>query len=203
MNELNIPTFLLHHPALVDRKVYLEKRLQELNIDPIWITNFSPEDIDIPEDSNFKNKGEYSLYLKHQYCFEQQIKNNYQYIIIMEDDILIPDDYHEHIKTCLAEFEQINGDLLFVGICCNIKPNNIIEGKHVYWQSEFRTRCTHCYITTLNAAQKIMKHFKSKQRAADWKLNEIIETENLKSCYSEPGWHQGSHGGQYQGTLNN
>jgi GR25 family glycosyltransferase involved in LPS biosynthesis len=195
--------YCLHHPPLIDRKEFLEERFKTLNLDVEWVTGFSPETLSFPETSSFKNIGEYSLYLKHQYCFEQQVINNYDFVTILEDDALLEDNFNEHFNTCLNEFKDINGDLMFLGICCDIKPSYTVPGKHVYWEPGFLTRCTHCYTTTLSAAKILLKDFQSKQMAADYKINDVIRNNNLKSCYAEPGIHQGSHGGKFDGSLRN
>ena len=201
--SVDIKYYCLHHTPLNDRREFLEERFSTLKLDVEWVVNYQPETLSFPEGSRFRNLGEYSLYLKHQYCFEQQIKNNYKYIVIIEDDALLPDNFNEHLKSCLIEFEQINGDLLFLGICCNIKPSVIYPDKKVYWEPSFLTRCTHCYVTTLPTARTMLKHFNYNQMATDYKINDIIQIENLKSCYGEPGIHQGSHGGRFKGSLCN
>jgi len=195
--------FCLHHLPLQDRRDYLQERFKVLNLVVEWVTNFAPEEITIPIDATFKNQAEFSLYCKHLYCIEQQIKHNINNIIIFEDDVLLPDDFNEHVNQCLQEFKEINGDLLFLGICCGIQPSNIVPNKKVYWEPGFLTRCAHCYIVTLEAAKKIYKHLQVNPVAYDFKLNKIIESENLKSCYGEPGIHQGTQGGKYISSLNN
>jgi GR25 family glycosyltransferase involved in LPS biosynthesis len=199
----DIKYYCLHHTPLEDRKKFLEERFLTLNLDVEWVTGFSPENITLPSGSHFQNIGEYSLYLKHQYCFEQQITNNFKYVVIIEDDALLPDNFNTLLKESLIEFELLQGDLLFLGICCDIKPSSITPTKRVYWEPHFLTRCTHCYVTTLSAANIILKHFSSNQIATDYKINDIIRLENLKSCYCEPGIHQGSHGGKFKGSLQN
>jgi len=201
--SVDIKYYCLHHTPLNDRREFLEERFSTLKLDVEWVVNYQPETLSFPESSRFRNLGEYSLYLKHQYCFEQQIKNNYKYIVIIEDDALLPDDFNEHLKLSLIEFEQLQGDLLFLGICCDIKPPIIYPDKKVYWEPGFLTRCTHCYVTTLSTAHRMLKHFNANQMAADYKINDIIRIENLKSCYVEPGIHQGSHGGKFKGSLCN
>ena len=199
----NVKYFCLHHRPLTERKDYLLERFAALNLDVEWVTGFEPETLTLPEGSSFKNIGEYSLYLKHQYCFEQQVANNYEFIVIFEDDALLEDNFNDYFKTCLNEFKTLDGDLMFLGICCDIKPSSIIPGKHVYWEPGYTSRCTHCYVTTLPAAKTLLRDFQFNQMAADYKINEIIRSNNLKSCYAEPGIHQGSHGGKFKGSLTN
>jgi hypothetical protein len=195
--------FCIHHTPLTDRKEYLSERFKTLNLDVEWVTGFLPDEITIPEGACFKNKAEYSLYLKQQYCIEQQVKNNYRHIIIFEDDVLLDNDFNEHIDICLKEFTEMNGDLLFLGICCGIQPSTIVPNKRVYWEPGFLSRCAHCYLVTLSTAKKIHNHLYTDILAYDYKLNNIILHENLKSCFGEPGIHQGTQGGKYPSSLNN
>lgn len=195
--------FCIHHTPLHERKNYLTERFNTLQLEVEWVTGFLPEEIEIPQNSCFKNKAEYSLYLKQQYCIEQQIKNNHEYAIIFEDDVILDNDFNEHIQQCLKEFNEINGDILFLGVCCGIHPSHVIPEKKVYWEPGYLSRCAHCYLVTLPAAKKIAKHLYTDMVAYDYKLNNIIISENLKSCFGEPGIHQGSQGGKYTSSLNN
>jgi len=203
MINSNIKYFCLHHPPLTDRKEHLQERFNTLNLDVEWVTGFMPDEITIPDDASFKNKAEYSLYLKQLYCIEQQVKNNLEYIIVFEDDVLLEDNFNEHVNQCLREFNELNGDLLFLGVCCGIHPSNVIPERKVYWEPNFQTRCAHCYMVTLDAAKKIYKHLLVNPVAYDYKLNDIIHIESLKSCYGEPGIHQGTQGGKYPSSLLN
>lgn len=195
--------FCLHHPLLENRKTKLELTFNQLNIDAEWVVLFSPDDIEFPLDHSFKNIQEYSLYLKHQYCFEQQIKNNYNYIVIFEDDVILPDNFLSHLNQCIFEFENLNGDILFLGTCCDIKPTNILPGKCVYHEDNFLSRCAHCYLLTLDACKIIYPYLLNNQKAFDFKLNDIIIHEKLKSCYAEPGILQGTNSKIVVSSLGN
>lgn len=194
--------YCLHHPPLQERREYLVNKFNLLNLDVEWVTNFLPDEITIPVNSFFKCKGEYSLYLKHLYCFEEQVKNSYEYITIFEDDVLLDDDFNQFFNDCMNEFKDSDGGILFTGICCNIRPTNIIPGKKIYWEPNNKTRCTHCYTVPLKTSHILLKHFYSEYEAVDFKLNKIIEIEKIKSYHSEPGIYQGSHRLIYKGTLN-
>jgi len=184
---MEVTIFCLHHPVLIDRKIKLETQFDQLNLRVEWVCNFSPTEISIPAGAQFKNINEYSLYLKQQYCIEQQIKRNLPLILVLEDDVILPNNFVSFANQCLQEFKNIQGDFLSLGTCCNIVAKNITPNKNVYYDTDYRTRCAHCYVTTLHAAKTIYQHLTSNQCAFDFKLNQIIEKEKLKVCYAEPG----------------
>lgn len=193
--------YCLHHPGLVDRKVYLEKIFFNSDIFPIWVCGYPPESLILPANSSFKNINEYSLYKKQQHAIEEQLKHEIETIVILEDDVILPDNFKEYVNTCLTEFNNLDGDILFLGKCCNISAQNITEGKHVYYSPDYKSRCAHCYLITLQAAKKIYPHLLQNQCAYDFKLNHIIELEKLKVCYAEPGILQATEEKQIPSSL--
>jgi GR25 family glycosyltransferase involved in LPS biosynthesis len=195
-------TYCLHYPALIQRKELLLKRFKELDMEVEWVEGFLPENIkETPK--GMKNKGELSLYLKHKYVLNEQINNNIERVLILEDDVILPDGFDQFYNNCIKEFEQLRGDILFLGICCGILPKNIEKNKFVYFDPSYRSRCTHCYTIKLETAKKIIGLLDNHNRPIDWKLNECIETQNLRSCYAEPGIHQASQAGLFQSSLYN
>ena len=184
---MGVKYFCLHHPDLADRRVSLESKFNKLGLDVEWVCGFPPHEITIPPGSTFKNIFEYSLYLKQQYCIEQQVKKEIPLIIVLEDDVILPENFVEFTDICFKEFENLKGDILSLGTCCKIVAKDIIPGRHVYYRPEYRTRCAHCYALTLHAAKIIYKYIATEQCAFDFKLNTIIEQEALRVCYAEPG----------------
>ena len=184
---MDITYYCLQHPALQDRRQNMQLQLNKLNLAVEWVCSFVPEEIEIPSTAKFKNKNEYSLYLKQQYCIEQQVQKQIPLIVILEDDVLLSDNFCGFVDNCVSEFNVLRGDLLFLGTCCNIVARNIQPDKSVYYESDYKSRCAHCYAVTLPAARAIAKHINSQQCAYDFKLNQIIAQEALRVCYAEPG----------------
>jgi GR25 family glycosyltransferase involved in LPS biosynthesis len=165
----------------------MQLQLDKLNLAVEWVCAFLPEEIELPSTAKFKNKNEYSLYLKQQYCIEQQVQKEIPLIVILEDDVLLPDNFCDFVDNCVSEFTLLKGDLLFLGTCCNITARNIQSDRSVYYEPDYKSRCAHCYAVTLSAARTIMKHIDNRQCAYDFKLNQIIAQEALRVCYAEPG----------------
>ena len=180
--------YVCHHLPLADRRVMLAKELSKHGIEPHWVTGYTPNDIVYPEKHRFINKGEMSTLLKHKFCYMDQIANGIEYATIFEDDVdIYYKEFRLNEKKFMREFIKMGCDMMFVGECCNIKPNNIEPNKHVYYHPSYRTRCTHYYIINLRAAKLILQKIDDNPITIDHFLNEIIETQGLRSCYTVPG----------------
>ena len=138
---------------------------------------------------------ELSLYLKHQYCFEQQIENEYETIVILEDDIMLPDNFEEYLNVCCEEFDNYNPklDCVMLGSCFGFTSPYIKENRLIHYGENQLTRCTHAMMFSLDATKKIIQNLYPINWPIDFKLNEIIIKENLKVGWTEPSLQQASH----------
>lgn len=127
---------------------------------------------------------ELSLYLKHKYCFEEQIKNNYETILILEDDAKIPNNFLELLNNQILEFNKKNGDVLMIGECFNFK-SKVNDGQYIDYDPLNKTRCTHAILYKLHATKKIFPHIDNISLPIDFKLNEIFQIENIKVFWSK------------------
>lgn len=215
--------FVCHHPPLTHRKEYLDNFFSSRSIDVEWVENFSPEEItedydqivgvkDLVINPNvpgvqqnqytlYENAGrkvtvpELSLYLKHQYCFEQQIENGHDLIVILEDDIMLPNNFKEYLDVCHSEFVNHSPklDCLMLGSCFGFRSPYVQENRLIHYGPNQLTRCTHAMMFSLNAAKKIVKNLYPVNWPIDFKLNEIIIKEDMKVAWTEPALQQASH----------
>lgn len=215
--------FVCHHSPLTHRKEYLINFFSSKNIEVEWVENFSPEEIvetydevigtkDLIINPNvpgvqqnqytlYENAGkrvsipELSLYLKHQYCFEQQIENEYETIVILEDDIMLPDNFEEYLNVCCEEFDNYNPklDCVMLGSCFGFTSPYIKENRLIHYGENQLTRCTHAMMFSVDATKKIIQNLYPINWPIDFKLNEIIIKENLKVGWTEPSLQQASH----------
>ena len=189
--------FCCPHPPLKERKELLAPVFDKLEIEVEWVESHSPPKI--KNLAGFKNEGEISLYLKHEDIFKEQIEKNYERVLILEDDAVIDSNFPSLYSKCILEFNKINGDIMFIGECCEIKPfdMNILVSYH----SSYTSRCTHCYVITLNATKKIYDSIRTQRNAPiDFKLNEVIRSNKLRSCYTSISVLQND---KFSSTLNN
>jgi GR25 family glycosyltransferase involved in LPS biosynthesis len=198
--------FVLHHKDLLDRKDLIEYRLKEESVDYEIIQEFHPNDINYedytPKEQNFPNIvithpygtyenffkkitiSELSLYLKHKYCFEKQIEEGYETILILEDDAKIPYNFLTILNNQLTELDEKNGDVLMMGECFNFK-SKVNNGSYIDYDELNRTRCTHAILYKLNATKKIYPHINNITLPIDFKLNEIFQLEQIKVFWSK------------------
>lgn len=191
----DVQIYILHHSPLTDRKEYFVNQMTGYNLSGKWIEGYLPDDISVPENTQI-TKTEYSLYLKHQHALNDQIKNNYNFSLIFEDDALFGNNFVDYFKQVFKEFLELECDILMLGTAIfpglNLKPQNIIPNKHVYYDPSYTTRCTHAILYSLNAAKQVTEQMQNKLIAYDHKLNDIIINKKLKTCWAEPGLLQGS-----------
>jgi len=213
--------FITHHPALTKRKQNLLLDLQREGIaNAEWVEMFPPEEIKTTGKIGISKK-EASLYLKHRYCLEQQLKNGWENILILEDDAMLPENFIPYLEKCLDEFSELRGDMLFLGTNKEfslkkfyyrnekferIEYNVAVEkkgGQNVYYHPTYMSRCTHAYIVSNQAIEKILKNLETINKTIDNKFDEIIKKEVLKVCWAEPGIYQTTIDGLEKSSLKN
>lgn len=212
--------FICHHTPLVHRKQRIDTSLSSCTIPIEWVEGYLPEQIsqnydeligtsvlDIsgtPEQNQhpWENErvgkkislSELSLYLKHQYCFSEQVSKEYNNILILEDDAVIPENFEEYLQKCIDEFTnfEIKLDCLMIGTCCGFKCKNVVEDKLVYYDSSYLTRCTHAMMFPLETSRKIVNSNSlfPINWPIDFKLNQIMYRQSLKVGHVEPPIYQ-------------
>ena len=219
--------FVAHHPPLKERKEYLSQALKANDIEVEWVESFSVEEIKdnyeeyisrreeffkgtivIPQFPGKKNQdyenfskkislGSLSLYLKHKYCFEQQLKHSYDTILILEDDIMVPNDFKTYINNHMDEFIKSDGDMLVIGKShwFDVLPH-WRTGEWIHTSPNYKTRCTHAIAYNKKCVNKILDNIGIINLPIDFKLNEIIQKENLEVYWSQPGLLQNQNFGQ-------
>jgi GR25 family glycosyltransferase involved in LPS biosynthesis len=196
--KLNVDhVYITHWNKLVDRKKNL---INELNYNGIenyeWVESYDVENWDVDEikkeyplifDYNpfiqrtLRNT-EVSLVLKHLKIIKNIIKYNYNSVLVLEDDVSFVEDFTIKYNEYIREL-PINWDICWVGSCCNLH-SKIIQGKHIY--KEKGSRCTHAFMISLNAANKISDELKYANDCSDWFYNKVIEKFNLNNFWMEP-----------------
>jgi|TARA_A100000172_G_scaffold80969_1_gene72140 hypothetical protein len=220
--KLNVDkVYCCHHPAehIAPRKNKLSSFFLDSSIDVEWVELGTPEDAKTYDNTELVQKiltkgplhcrNDYakatdlsyrliSLILKHNYCFEQQVKNNYENILILEDDADLFTTFSEdYFNKCMGEYTELGLDLLFLGSCCGLHYPNVSPNKLVYTAANLRSRCTHCFVVNINAAKKLLKTFLQMFDSADWQINAIIEEQRLRVGWAEPSVAQMN----YESTL--
>jgi GR25 family glycosyltransferase involved in LPS biosynthesis len=205
--------YVLNHSDFINRRRFIENRLYSQNIDFELVQTYHPNEIDYDKEMagwekfedidilcttskyrNFSQKlnvGSLSLNLKHIWCYKNQIENNYENVLILEDDADIPDNFKQYIEDNMEEFlklkEEIGVGMMMLGNCFDFLTANKHERfNHTFYNVNQKTRCTHAYVINLDTTKKILSRFKNHNLPIDFKLAEIIQIEDIKVSWSEP-----------------
>jgi glycosyl transferase family 25 len=212
--------FITHYSKLVERKETVLNQFAKNNIlDYHFIENLNKEDITDEHLNNFNLDapimGErkfvvniISLFLKHIYIYNLIANSDIEYALILEDDVILDDNFMEKLNTYITELPN-DFDALFIGNGCNLHiPNDkIIEGKHIYPMCS--TRCTDSYLISKKCAIKmisfynyfIMNNIKIGLPVDHW-LNLAFKNTNCNVYWSEPTIvKQGSENNVFKSSL--
>ena len=177
--------FVCHHPELTERKQYLVKKLEEMGIEAQWIEGFPPNE------SHFGEVGprSISLFKKFLECCRLTVENNYQNVIIFEDDIEILSNLVDILNGCMDEFVAEKAEMLFLGTCCDLHVSPVDNSKLIHYRPNLTTRCTHAMVLTLETVKKILsnKLMYFFDKPIDHKLNDVILDLKLRNYWYEPG----------------
>jgi GR25 family glycosyltransferase involved in LPS biosynthesis len=210
---MEIRYFVLNHPPNIERLNNITLTLKRENIDFMIVNRFGPDEIDYDKltDTNYEiHKGivieqtdRYSYYnnpnkvpkhsisliLKHMYCWQKQIELDLDWGVIFEDDSEIPIGFSSILQNVFIELSKNQYDLVMLGTFLDFespdKSNNLLK-----YDYRHKTRCTHAYIISKNACQKMIDGFEFLNNSIDFKMNEVIQLQNLKVAWLEPGLKQ-------------
>jgi hypothetical protein len=202
----NCKIFILHHTPAAYRKQKLQDDLDKLNLPyPIeWVESFLPEDIKHIK-CNIKLT-ELSLTLKHQYVFEQIVRQKLPYSIVFEDDVdlLSVDNLYRFIEQSIEEINKAQGDMLWIGDAWVGKYTIPKECKQAnklsYFSENCWSRCTHAYIISLQGAKTMLENY-NYDYAIDHLFNHVKRQKFLNIGWTEPGLTQKTAEGVWQTIM--
>jgi GR25 family glycosyltransferase involved in LPS biosynthesis len=140
-------------------------------------------------------KGLISCTYKHYLCLKDIIDNNYDYGVIMEDNIYFKENIPELIDKYIYQLKTNYNewDILFD---CNW--TNYIEGptnsellvypktNEITSQCHGGTKAASFYLITKNCAKKLYEHYIPFNNSPDWWMNDLFRKLYIKSFWVEP-----------------
>ena len=195
----------------------LEK--SNINIDDVkWLTYPNKEDITneiinkyvapgitycngIPINARLKmSRGLISCTLKHYLALKDIVENNYEYAVIMEDNMITGNNVPERLKLYIKQLNHLypDWDVLFDNEWdgtenYKYKEGKIKEGIYVYPKSnEITDQChggtklAQFYLIRYKAAKKLYEIYLPFNHAPDWYMDELFRKLNIKSFWAEP-----------------
>lgn len=221
--------YIIHYVKLKERRLYLEKRLKELNLGhyALWIV--SPENEKFTEKDLYlhdKNKnaikerekllnvklpsvGKIDIIMMHQHIkILKQIANRKgnKISMVCEDDVLLSEDFPKRLKESIQKLKKITWD-----ICYTDKGSLFIEPEverskkdlvALYEPPDKKSNTTGSYLISSNSARKILKLIKKVAICPDGEMNYIQKKYSLKVFWTIPFLtHQGSIEYVYQSNV--
>lgn len=188
--------YMCHYSKLSERKNYIDNHLSQYDLDLEWVLDFDKEKIDwenikseyplilevMPMFGRKMSKPEISLCLKHIFVFKDVIENNYDNVVVFEDDIILDDNFSEKLSDYTNQLPKTY-DILWIGSCCNLHAN-LVPDINVYKKDS--SRCTHAYLISRKGCESMINNLQLLNFPIDWFFNFVIKKENLENYWAEP-----------------
>lgn len=187
---------------------------------PFFIINLLKKYLNKQIYCNLKRIYEIEIYLtgKHIRSYLDAIENNYDYLIVFEDDVIFKDDSFEKFSKFLDILPSFNDNLLYVDIAGGLSLEDLKVDKLNYknddlfkYFSKPVTNGTACYLMNRKqfeyAYSIILKNPLLRYLPSDWLLNTIFlkqEKDQIASdcCHFYPNlFSHGSVNGSYQSLI--
>jgi len=189
--------YICHWKKLKNRKKEILEILKEENIlEYEFNEKYDKDNWDIDElkklypyafkptpSGRYLNNSEISLLLKHYDIISQLSSNNIKYALVLEDDVILCDNFLHHLENCFEELPK-DWDLVWVGTCCNLHEPKI--GDKLVYKTNRGSRCTHAYLISKSCANKIMNNLDRITEAIDHSFNFFIKELKLNNYWIEP-----------------
>jgi GR25 family glycosyltransferase involved in LPS biosynthesis len=186
--------FVIHYKKLVDRKKLILEQFNKYNITNFeFIEHYDRNDpINVNELSIFKenyDKTQICISLSHIYAFKE-ISEKYDEGLILEDDIILDDNFAEIYNNYLSELPK-SYDFLSIGYGCGQKIDKILPNKNIYLKSDgYRLRCTDSYLINKKCVNKILNYIYTMEykidQPIDWFLDKPLKDLDCETYWAEP-----------------
>lgn len=110
----NLIIYYINLKKDIERNLKIKNTLDKLNIKYERIEGINGSDINIKKKYTIINcnkhpmtKGQYGCYLSHIKCYKKFIDSNYKYLIILEDDVILHDNFKNSITYLFNNYYQL------------------------------------------------------------------------------------------------
>ena len=215
------PILICHYAKLVERKKHLLSQFEHHGITNYeFIEHFDRDHISNDDRRIFNENVSDMLaavHLTHIHAYKE-IENKYDHALIVEDDIILTDNFVNKLQEYLTQLPE-DYDMLFIGDGCNhhIARDKLISNVNVYkrclfstptCKEEFASRCSDSYMVSKKGAIKLnnyITNLTSKiSSPIDWWLNDAAKDNDLNVYWAEPTIvTQGSQRGLISSSIGN
>lgn len=134
-------------------------------------------------EKNMLGDGQLGCALSHIECIKLIKDQDEEFGLILEDDVIIPDDFDSQIKK-IKKYLPKKWDIIFLG-GCNIYGKKINEKFISPTQTDgSKNLCMHAYIINKNNSEKILSYLKPLYRPVDSQLRDNFN--ELDIFYANP-----------------
>lgn len=175
-----------------ERREKIESQLSVLNIDAIIMNAVDSQNLS----ENEKNKiihledgwrygekfkpGEIACTMSHIKALQIAEKENWPYLIVLEDDVILAEDFQKRIKILFSIIPQDWEHIYLSGIPrIGFMPPPMINFPNTV--PSIFTECTHSMIIRNNSYNKIINYLQMFETTTDDSYNKLISDERLKS----------------------
>jgi GR25 family glycosyltransferase involved in LPS biosynthesis len=143
-----------------------------------------------------RGKGIVSCTYKHYLALLDIVNNDYDYGVIIEDNIKFKANIPEMVDMYIHQLDTVYAgqwDILFDSSWSNYQESPIIPGLFVYPKSNEITYQCHggsktatFYLVKKEAAKKMVEHYLPFSNAPDWWMNDLFRKLSIRSFWVEP-----------------
>jgi|SaaInlStandDraft_6_1057023.scaffolds.fasta_scaffold00062_10 glycosyl transferase family 25 len=197
MNDTIIYYINLKHR--IDRnkkiKIILNKYFNNFNYKRIDAINYKDLDYNDLITKKYINKdyklstGQLGCIFSHIKTWNKFIESNYKYCIILEDDVIINDNYYnKNFNKIMESLKHINFDILYLGRN-NLMYKNFYNGNQIndyIYEPIHPGRGLHSYILSISGAYKMLNFYsiyKNKCKFVNFPLDTMEIIKNLYKLY--------------------
>lgn len=193
MNRKIDRVFIVHYTPLENRKAYLTKQFKVYGIK--YYEFFEEYNRDQTSDELVDKYYKYNrpdgiigkvqkcITIAHIEIYKKIIENNYNSVLILEDDAILFDDFLNKFNSYMNCVPN-DYDLLFINAGCGLHAKPTKNDQIWYKVPGTRTCCA--YIITKSACEKILTTIVPFSQPIDHALNTQIKTHNLNVYWCEP-----------------
>lgn len=154
----------------IERNSNMKNMLDKLNIKYERIQGINGSDINIKKKYKIlyntpclMSRGQYGCYLSHIKCYEKFIKSNYKYLIILEDDTILNDNFKNSITNLFDNYNKLlkeKIDFIYLSRSNIIKEQYKVNIKYFnddfIYSPEIFGYGFHSYFLTKNGSKKLL-----------------------------------------------
>jgi len=181
--------FVVHYSPLVERKEYLTKKFNELNITNYTFYEEYNRNTTSQEtmDSYFKlknlNPAQICITIAHLEIYKKIMSEGYSTCLILEDDARLCDDFKNKLESYMTSLPK-DFNLAFINDGCGLHATNIVPDKIWYNKNISRTCCA--YIINKKTCELLVKTAIPFTFAIDAEINKQVIDNNLIIYWCEP-----------------